>query len=78
MPPREDDVISAATRLLSGDRDLDAVVDAHDTDRDPLVRKVAGWYCPGGPIYQRLRPRMERGGVSGRGRLLPTPPSDGP
>jgi hypothetical protein len=39
---------------------LDAMVVAHATDPDPLVRKVAGWYCPGGPIYRRLRPRMER------------------
>jgi hypothetical protein len=39
---------------------LDAVVAAHEADPDPLVRKVAGWYCPGGPIYERLRPRSER------------------
>ena len=39
---------------------LEAVVAAHATDADPLVRKVAGWYCPGGPIYVRLRPRIER------------------
>lgn len=39
---------------------LDAVVAAHDADPDPLVRKVAGWYCPGGPIHERLRPRPER------------------
>jgi hypothetical protein len=38
---------------------LEAVVAAHDADPDPLVRKVAGWYCPG-PIYERLRPRAER------------------
>lgn len=76
--PAEDEVISAAIRLLSKDPDrfvrkaaiealgpavhrgreaLDAVVAAHDADPDPLVRKVAGWYCPGGSIYQRLRPR---------------------
>jgi HEAT repeat protein len=39
---------------------LDAVVAAHGADPDPLVRKVAGWYCPGGPIYERLRPRVVR------------------
>jgi HEAT repeat protein len=39
---------------------LDAVVAAHDSDPDPLVRKVAGWYCPDGPIFERLRPRPQR------------------
>jgi hypothetical protein len=39
---------------------LEAVVAAHDEDADPLVRKVAGWYCPGGPIFERLRPRSVR------------------
>lgn len=38
---------------------VDAMILAHDADADPLVRKVAGWYCPGGPIYERLRPRSE-------------------
>jgi HEAT repeat protein len=39
---------------------LRAVVAAHGADPDPLVRKVAGWYCPGGPISERLRPRVAR------------------
>jgi HEAT repeat protein len=39
---------------------LRAIVTAHDTDVDPLVRKVAGWYSPGGPIFERLRPRPVR------------------
>lgn len=26
-------------------------------DQSPTVRKKAGWYAPGGPIYQRTRPR---------------------
>ena len=39
---------------------VDAMVAAHDADVDPMVRKVAGWYCPGGPIYERLRPRPQR------------------
>jgi hypothetical protein len=30
--------------------------DARDHDPDPLVRKVAGWYTPGGTIYRRLVP----------------------
>jgi HEAT repeat protein len=29
---------------------------ARDNDPDPLVRKVARWYTPGGPIYRRLVP----------------------
>jgi HEAT repeat protein len=36
------------------------LVIAHETDPDPLVRKVAGWYCPGGPIFERLGPRPMR------------------
>jgi HEAT repeat protein len=47
---------------------LDALVRARHADRDPLVRKVAGWYCPDGPIYARLRPRTRR-----RGRRLTAP-----
>jgi HEAT repeat protein len=39
---------------------LEALLVAHDKDADPLVRKVAGWYCPGGPIYRRLTPRSPR------------------
>jgi HEAT repeat protein len=44
---------------------LQVLVDARSRDPDPLVRKVSGWYCPGGPIYEgrrskhgRLRPRQ--------------------
>jgi len=33
---------------------------AHEEDPHPLVRKVAGWFIPGGPIYQRTRPRPAR------------------
>jgi HEAT repeat protein len=47
---------------------LDALVRARHADRDPLVRTVAGWYCPDGPIYARLRPRTRR-----RGRRLTAP-----
>lgn len=42
---------------------LDALIASHDSDPDPLVRKVAGWYCPGGPIYERLQPRVVRQGM---------------
>ena len=37
-----------------------ALESARDHDPDPLVRKVAGWYTPGGPIYRRLAPRPPR------------------
>ena len=33
---------------------------ARDHDPDPLVRKVAGWNTPGGPIYRRLTPKPPR------------------
>lgn len=43
---------------------LEVLVDARVRDADPLVRKVAGWYCPGGAVYEgrrtkhgRMRPR---------------------
>lgn len=38
----------------------ETLVIAHERDPDPLVREVAGWYCPGGPIFERLRPRPVR------------------
>jgi HEAT repeat protein len=28
---------------------------ARDHDPHPVVRKVAGWYAPGGPLYEKLR-----------------------
>jgi hypothetical protein len=37
-----------------------ALEDARDHDPDPLVRKVARWYAPGGPIYRRLAPKGPR------------------
>ena len=37
-----------------------ALEHARDHDPDPLVRKVAGWAAPGGPIYRRLAPRPVR------------------
>jgi hypothetical protein len=33
---------------------------ARDHDPDPLVRKVARWYAPGGTIYRRLAPKKPR------------------
>jgi HEAT repeat protein len=33
---------------------------ARDHDPHPVVRKVAGWYAPGGPIYARLAPKPVR------------------
>ena len=33
---------------------------ARDNDSHPVVRKVAGWYAPGGPIYTRLAPKPVR------------------
>jgi len=37
-----------------------ALEQARDHDPDPLVRKVAGWGAPGGPIFERLTPRPAR------------------
>ena len=33
---------------------------ARDADPDPLVRKVAGWHAPGGPLFKRSVPRPAR------------------
>jgi hypothetical protein len=33
---------------------------ARDNDRHPVVRKVAGWYAPGGSIYRRTQPKKTR------------------
>ena len=44
-------------RHLDVQRALEA---ARDTDPHPMVRKVAGWYAPGGPRFERLKPRPER------------------
>jgi hypothetical protein len=38
----------------------DALVRARDADPVPLVRKVAGWGAPGGPLYRKLAPRPAR------------------
>ena len=37
-----------------------ALEEARDSDSHPVVRKVASWYAPGGPIYRRLAPKPPR------------------
>ncbi len=37
-----------------------ALEHAREHDPDRLVRKVAGWAAPGGPIFRRLTPRPAR------------------
>jgi hypothetical protein len=39
---------------------LRALEYARDHDPHPVVRKIAGWYTPGGPIYKRLIPKLTR------------------
>jgi len=39
---------------------LRALEYARDHDPHPVVRKIAGWYTPGGPIYKRLIPKPSR------------------
>ena len=68
--------ISSARALDTANRDRDddrlrddrlehesRVADARDLDRDSMVRKVAWWYAPGGPIYRRLAPKPRRSGT---------------
>ena len=37
-----------------------ALINAHDNDPHPAVRKSAGWVTPGGPIYEKTKPRATR------------------
>lgn len=37
-----------------------ALIESHRHDPSPAVRKKAGWFVPGGTIYQRTRPRPSR------------------
>jgi HEAT repeat protein len=37
-----------------------ALIAAHDGDADPTVRKMAGWFAPGGPRWEKTRPRVTR------------------
>jgi HEAT repeat protein len=39
---------------------LRALEHARDHDPHPVVRKIARWYTPGGPIYKRLTPKPVR------------------
>lgn len=39
---------------------LRALEYARDHDPHPVVRKIARWYAPGGPLYQRLAPKPPR------------------
>lgn len=39
---------------------LGALEQAHQQDPHPVVRKIAGWFTPGGPRYQRLLPKPTR------------------
>lgn len=48
----------------------EALAMAHMGDPDPLVRKVAGWYCPGGAVYEGRPTRL--------GRLRARPPVQRP
>ena len=42
------------------DRAVAALQTAHAQDPSPAVRKKAGWFTPGGTIYQRTAPRAPR------------------
>jgi hypothetical protein len=37
-----------------------ALKEARRCDPDPMVRKKAGWLVPGGPIFERTRPKPPR------------------
>ncbi|HEX2381864.1 MAG TPA: HEAT repeat domain-containing protein [Acidimicrobiales bacterium] len=39
---------------------MDVLVEAHQRDSHPTVRKLAGWWIPGGPRFERTRPRQRR------------------
>jgi HEAT repeats len=41
-------------------RAVTALETSHAQDPSPLVRKKAGWFTPGGTIYQRTIPRAPR------------------
>lgn len=47
---------------------LEALLRASVHDPRPGVRKIAGWFVPGGPRYQRLLPRSARVGRGASGR----------
>jgi hypothetical protein len=39
---------------------LCALEHARDHDPHPVVRKIARWYTPGGPHYERLAPKLPK------------------
>lgn len=39
---------------------LQALEQARQQDEHPVVRKIAGWFTPGGPRYEQLRPKPVR------------------
>jgi len=39
---------------------LQALEQARQQDEHPVVRKIAGWFTPGGPRYEQLRPKLVR------------------
>ena len=39
---------------------LQALEQARQQDEHPVVRKIAGWFTPGGPRYEQLRPKPAR------------------
>jgi hypothetical protein len=48
-------------RFVHGNCDaVEALVRAAEKDPSPAVRKKAGWYAPGGPIFRRTAPRRGR------------------
>jgi HEAT repeat protein len=66
-------VRTAAVRALgpsahTRDDVVHALQRAHAQDPHPLVRKVAGWFIPGGPIHRRTQPRADRVRARSRAR----------
>jgi hypothetical protein len=39
---------------------LAAICEAHANDRDCAVRKKASWFVPGGPRYEKTKPKVRR------------------
>jgi len=50
--------VEVVGRWVHGDAAVAAaLVEANEADPEPLVRKKAGWYAPGGAVYRRTAPR---------------------
>lgn len=53
--------VEVVGRFVHSDlRAAPALVESHQSDPDPGVRKKAGWYAPGGTIHRKTRPRAAR------------------